>query len=64
MTNDRPALVDATVAGDVNGDGVVNTTDILELIASWGPCNGCNADLDGNGDVDVGDLLIVIENWS
>jgi agmatine deiminase len=64
VTNDRPALVDATVAGDVNGDGVVNTTDILELIASWGPCNGCNADLDGNGDVDVGDLLIVIENWS
>ena len=64
VTNDRPALVDMTVAGDVNGDGIVSTTDVLAVIGAWGSCNGCAADLDDNGTVNVSDLLIVIENWS
>lgn len=23
---------------DVNGDGVVNVVDLLELLGAWGPC--------------------------
>jgi hypothetical protein len=48
---------------DVTGDGVVSVTDLLALIAAWGPCSGCDADLDGNGIVDVSDLLTVIGDW-
>jgi hypothetical protein len=55
---------EAANPGDVNGDGVVNVTDLLAVIAQWGPCSGkCNADLDGDGHVGVTDLLIVLENW-
>ena len=24
--------------GDINGDGVVNVPDLLQLLANWGPC--------------------------
>ncbi|MHC5004239.1 MAG: M1 family aminopeptidase [Planctomycetota bacterium] len=52
-------------SGDVNGDGVVDVDDLLELIAAWGPCPAsCPADLDGNGVVDVDDLTIVLAGWS
>ncbi len=52
------------VAGDVNGDGVVNVTDLLAVMASWGLCDGpCSADLNGDLQVDVTDLLMVIANW-
>jgi probable HAF family extracellular repeat protein len=53
----------AQVPGDANGDSVVNTLDILEVIGSWGACFGCPADLDENGIVNVADLLGVINNW-
>ncbi len=49
--------------GDVNGDGVVNVTDLLEVIGAWGACPGCPADLNGDGVVNVTDLLLVIGNW-
>ena len=55
-------------AGDVNGDGVVNVSDLVKVILAWGPCPPspppCRADVDGNGTVDVLDLLAVILNWS
>jgi hypothetical protein len=25
-------------AADVNGDGTVNVSDILEVVSAWGPC--------------------------
>ena len=46
--------------GDINGDHLVDVSDILEVIGSWGPCDGCAADIDGNGMVDVTDLLEVL----
>ena len=52
------------VAGDVNGDGVVDFGDLLEVLAAWGPCEGCSEDLDGDGVVAFADLLIVLANWS
>jgi len=53
--------------GDINGDGVVDSSDLLELLGAWGPCPpgpaACDADLDGNGVVDGGDLLILLTAW-
>jgi hypothetical protein len=53
------------VPGDVNGDGTVNTDDLLAVLAAWGPCSPpCAEDLDGDGQVDVNDVLILIGAWS
>ena len=49
--------------GDVNGDAIVDVTDLLAVVGSWGPCVPCMTDIDGNGIVDVTDLLIVVGNW-
>ena len=46
--------------GDVNGDTIVDVTDLLAVVGSWGPCVSCMTDIDGNGVVDVTDLLIVV----
>jgi len=53
-----------TVPGDVTGDGLVNTDDILAVLSAWGQCKGCAADLDNDGLVGVNDILIIIEYWS
>jgi hypothetical protein len=52
--------------GDLNGDGVVDVSDLLILLGAWGPCppsGDCPADLDGDGAVNVSDLLILLGNW-
>ncbi|MBT8484820.1 MAG: hypothetical protein HKO59_11210 [Phycisphaerales bacterium] len=58
----------ATVPGDVDGDGVVDFTDLLSVLAAWGACppggEPCPADLDGDGAVGFSDLLLVLANWS
>ena len=53
-----------TTPGDVNGDGLVNVTDILAVMDTWGVCEGCPADLNNDGIVDVVDLLEVVGNWN
>jgi hypothetical protein len=52
-----------TCPADVNGDGVVDVLDLLEVIANWGACPGCASDVNGDGIVDVLDLLAVIAAW-
>lgn len=51
------------VAGDVDGDGEVGVTDLLDVISDWGRCPCCPTDLNGDGAVDVNELLNVISNW-
>ena len=53
-----------TLLGDLNGDWLVNVTDLLTLLAAWGPCPACPADLNGDEAVDVLDLLLLLGNWS
>ena len=52
--------------GDLDGDGSVGVSDLLILLASWGPCppkGDCTADLNDDGNVGVADLLILLANW-
>lgn len=51
------------VSPDVDGDGVVNVTDLLAALAAWGPCDSCPEDLDGDGLVTVTDLLTILAGW-
>ncbi len=54
------------IQGDLDGDGIVGVSDLLILLASWGPCDDCNdcpADIDGSCHVGVSDLLILLTNW-
>lgn len=53
--------------GDLDGNGVVNSADLLALLAAWGECevpNNCPEDIDGNGVVDTADLLTLLANWT
>ncbi len=47
--------------GDLNGDRVVNESDLGTLLASWQA--GADGDLDGDGDTDESDLGILLANW-
>lgn len=54
----------APLLGDLNDDGAVDVSDLLILLAAWGPCGkDCPGDLNGDGSVDVSDLLILLANW-
>ena len=60
--------IEGPLAGDANGDGVVDVVDLTEVILAWGVCPSppapCPGDFDLDGDVDVIDLLEVVLNWS
>jgi len=49
--------------GDLNGDEVIDSADLLELLSSWGACPQCPADLTGDGFVDSADLLAMLAVW-
>ncbi len=48
---------------DVDDDGTVGITDLLALLAAWGPNPGHPADLDGDGVVGITDLLALLAAW-
>ncbi|MHC4946995.1 MAG: M12 family metallo-peptidase [Planctomycetota bacterium] len=50
--------------GDINCDGVIDVTDLLQVSADWGPCADCPADINHDGVVDITDLLAVLGAWS
>jgi hypothetical protein len=46
---------------------MVNVSDIIAIVAAWGPCGAttaCHADVDRNGRVDIDDLLLVIASMT
>ena len=55
----------ASTPGDINGDGMVGTDDLLLAISMWGPCDAaCPADINGDGEVGTDDLLVILANWT
>ncbi len=55
--------VDDLCPWDLDDSGTIGVSDLLLLLASWGPCKGCPADFDGNDNVGVSDLLALLANW-
>jgi predicted outer membrane repeat protein len=47
---------------DINGDDIVDVSDLLIVIGYWGSTDS-PADINDDGIVDVSDMLIVISNW-
>jgi hypothetical protein len=57
---------DCPCPADVDHDGLVGATDIVAVIAAWGPCpvgSECPQDLDENGQVNMLDLVAVLNAW-
>lgn len=46
--------------GDLNGDGVVDLSDLGTILADYGCVGSCVADIDQDGDVDLSDLGVVL----
>jgi hypothetical protein len=52
--------------GDVNGDGMVEISDMTSLLGCFGmPCTGncCLADFNCDGTVEIGDLTILLAHF-
>ncbi|MCA9291649.1 MAG: hypothetical protein KDA25_11020 [Phycisphaerales bacterium] len=60
---DTPGDVNVCPAGDLNGDSMVDPTDLAILLAEWGVCINCHADLDLDEMVGPSDLAILLANW-
>jgi hypothetical protein len=54
------------IAGDVNGDGIVNAVDLTQLLSEFNrdPLNFENADIDGNGIVNAADLTYLLAGFN
>ena len=50
-------------AEDFDDDGIVGIIELNVLLASWGPCAGCPADIVPNDVVDVLDLMALLDAW-
>jgi len=52
---------------DVDGNGIVNVSDLLILISNWGNCQGCTEEVPGDVNFDdavnVNDLLLIVSAW-
>lgn len=61
----RPGMTtgDPYCAGDISGDLVVGTNDLMLMFSHWGDFNWIEGDLNGDGFFTVGDLQIVLANW-
>jgi hypothetical protein len=62
----QPFTVVVTLAGDLDGDGIVGGADLGVLLGSWGACppkGPCPADLTSDGIVDGSDLAVLLGAW-
>ena len=57
--------ISACIPEDLNGDGIVNTSDFLSFVGFFGQnCSDCSQDLDNNGIVNTADFLILIAKFN
>jgi hypothetical protein len=59
-------LLTTYAAADLNQDGFVNVTDLLDMLGVWGICpppDICPADLNCDGRIDTVDLLALLSQW-
>jgi len=54
--------------GDLNGDCIVDISDIMMVVAAWGLEEGQPGwdpalDLDDNGVIDISDIMMVVQHW-
>jgi len=51
--------------GDINGDGVIGFSDLVDVLSRWGPCESacCISDFDMSGDTGFADLLLILSTW-
>ena len=57
------AALDAACVADFNGDGSVNTLDVLAFLAAWAAGDG-RADINQDGEVDTLDVLAFLNAWN
>ena len=50
-------------SADLNGDSVVDVSDLLMLLGQWGVSECAIGDLTGDGAIDVSDLLMLLSDW-
>ena len=62
-TNDNGIPDECECPWDLDDTGTVGVSDLLSLLANWGPCEGCPADFDGDNTVGLSDLLTLLANW-
>lgn len=58
-------LGDIPCPGDINGDGIVDGTDLSLVLGYWGRCSteDCPPDLNNDGVVDGADLSVLLGGW-
>lgn len=57
------AIAAAECPGDFNGDGDVNTVDVLAFLNAWNAGDG-SADINGDGVIDTRDVVAFLNLWS
>jgi len=63
MDGDRsPVDIDHDCAGDLDGDGNVNVTDLLSMLTNW-TGDRCIVDLTFDDIVDASDIIAIITQW-
>jgi WD40 repeat protein/subtilase family serine protease len=61
---EAPRAVIVALPGDINGDRIVDDSDLLEVLFAFGARgNNLPADVTGDGVVDDGDLIVVLFNF-
>jgi hypothetical protein len=58
----NPVCGGTTCVGDLDGDGIVGSSDMSAMLGSWGDADG-PCDLDRSGVVDAADLAIMLNAW-
>lgn len=61
--SDQSCVEDCALAGDVDGNGVVEMTDVLILLSVYGCAESCTFDVTGDDQITVADLLLVLSQY-